>query len=255
MEVQELSNELQAVFGGSLHTVALYGSAASEAEVAGPGDLHVLVIVDALPLGTLTDAGRHVTAWIEGGHPAPLVLTLAEWRSSSDIFPMEYADILAQRRELFGRVPLDGLRVDPGELRLAVEREAMGKLLQLRRGCHRRRHGGSCARRTAGGESQHLPGDLPRHVARARNPSGGGSRRHRPRGGVPGRIRRDAVCAGARAQARHAATRRRRSGRSARRLPGVRWNSWWRTLTDWIRPPRAGRHDDVEPPSPAATRR
>jgi hypothetical protein len=134
MTASTLVDELRAVFGDGLRTVALYGSAASAEEAARPGDMHVLVIVDALPLDRLTDAGAHVTRWLEGGHPAPLVLTETEWRASADIFPMEYADILAQRQELHGRLPVDGIVVEPNELRVAVEREAMGKLLQLRRG-------------------------------------------------------------------------------------------------------------------------
>lgn len=129
-----LVKELLEVFGDGLRTVALYGSAASAADGARPADQHVLVIVDSLPLDRLTDAGAHVTKWLEAGHPAPLILTVAEWRSSSDIFPMEYADILAQRQELHGKLPADGIVVQPQELRVAVEREAMGKLLQLRRG-------------------------------------------------------------------------------------------------------------------------
>lgn len=134
MTATALVNELLEVFGEGLRTVALYGSAATTSEPVQPGDQHVLVIVDSLPLDRLTDAGAHVTKWLKEGHPPPLILTVAEWRSSSDIFPLEYADILAQRRELHGKLPVEGIVVDPRELRVAVEREAMGKLLQLRRG-------------------------------------------------------------------------------------------------------------------------
>lgn len=134
MTAATLVDELRAVFGNGLRTVALYGSAASAEEAARPGDMHVIVVVDALPLGRLTDAGAHVNKWLADGHPAPLLLTEAEWRSSSDIFPLEYADILAQRQELYGRLPVDGIVVEPHDLRVAVEHEAMGKLLQLRRG-------------------------------------------------------------------------------------------------------------------------
>lgn len=129
-----LVGELEAVFGAGLRAVALYGSAASAEEAVRPGDMHVLVIVDALPLERLTESGAHVNRWLAEGHPPPLMLTESEWRSSSDIFPMEYADILAQRHDLHGRLPVDGMTVDLHELRVAVEREAMGKLLQLRRG-------------------------------------------------------------------------------------------------------------------------
>ncbi len=46
---------------------------------------------------------------------------------------MEYADVLHRHEVLHGTLPLDGVQVAWGDLRLAVEREAMGKLLQLRR--------------------------------------------------------------------------------------------------------------------------
>jgi hypothetical protein len=71
-------------------------------------------------------------AWGEKGNPPPLTLTLAEWRASADIFPMEYADILERHRVLAGTAPFDGIAVDREHLRLQLEHEAMGKLLKLR---------------------------------------------------------------------------------------------------------------------------
>jgi hypothetical protein len=62
------------------------------------------------------------------------VLTAAEWRSSADVFPVEYADILSRHRVLHGALPTEGLTVATADLRLAVEREAVGALLQVRRG-------------------------------------------------------------------------------------------------------------------------
>jgi hypothetical protein len=73
-------------------------------------------------------------AWGEKGNPPPLTLTLAEWRGSADIFPMEYADILERHRVLYGTAPFDGISVDREHLRLQLEHEAMGKLLKLRQG-------------------------------------------------------------------------------------------------------------------------
>ena len=45
---------------------------------------------------------------------------------------MEYADILERHRVLFGDPPFNGIRVSPSDLRLQVEHQTMGKLLQLR---------------------------------------------------------------------------------------------------------------------------
>jgi hypothetical protein len=45
---------------------------------------------------------------------------------------MEYADILERHRVLFGDAPFEGISVSPSDLRLQVEQQTMGKLLQLR---------------------------------------------------------------------------------------------------------------------------
>ena len=67
------------------------------------------------------------------GNPPPLTLTTREWRRSSDIFSMEYADILERHKVLHGQLDMN-VTVDPEHLRLQLEHEAMGTLLQLRRG-------------------------------------------------------------------------------------------------------------------------
>ena len=48
-------------------------------------------------------------------------------------FAIEYADILSAHRVLHGALATDGVSVTRRDLRLQLEREAMGKLLQLRR--------------------------------------------------------------------------------------------------------------------------
>jgi hypothetical protein len=60
------------------------------------------------------------------------VFTEREWRGSSDVFPMEYADILDRNRILYGDTPFDGITVKSDDLRLQLENETMGKLLHLR---------------------------------------------------------------------------------------------------------------------------
>jgi hypothetical protein len=47
---------------------------------------------------------------------------------------MEYADILERNRVLHGAPPFDGISVDRADLRLQLEQQVMGKLLQLRQG-------------------------------------------------------------------------------------------------------------------------
>ena len=134
MTLEELVSQLGKAFGDELRAVVLYGSAAAGEHIAKRSDLNVLVLVRSLSLELLERESAIARAWAEAGHPPPLTLTEQEWRSSSDVFPMEYADILERNRVLYGENPFNGITVDHKDLRLQLEHEAMGKLLQLRQG-------------------------------------------------------------------------------------------------------------------------
>jgi len=134
MTLDELVVQLRLAYGDTLRAVVLYGSGASEDHIAKRSDYNVLVIADDLGSERLRAAAAVAGSWADAGNPPPLTLTTAEWRSSADIFPMEYADILERHRVLDGDFPLDGITVTRDHLRLEVEQQAMGKLLLLRRG-------------------------------------------------------------------------------------------------------------------------
>lgn len=139
MTLDEMVAQLRAAYGGGLHAVVLYGSAA-RAEGARPGGTapgrryDLLVIVERLGMDELRRVAPTARAWQEAGHPAPLTLTLREWRSSADVFPMEYSDVLDAHRVLHGALPTEGLVVRLGDLRRELEHQVLGKLLQLRAG-------------------------------------------------------------------------------------------------------------------------
>jgi len=132
MQLDELVRQLQLAYGGGLRSVVLFGSAVAGEHNPKKSDYNVLVIVDSLPLERLRAVAAVSKAWAEDGNPPPLTFTVREWKTSSDIFPMEYADILERHRVLYGDAPFDGIHVSPSDLRLQVEHQAMGKLLQLR---------------------------------------------------------------------------------------------------------------------------
>jgi len=134
MTLDDLVAQLTTAFGPGLRSVVLYGSAAAGEHIPSRSDYNVLVIADTLDVDTLRNAAAVARAWDEAGNPPPLTLTTQEWRSSADIFPMEYADILERHRVLYGTPPFDGVTVDTRDLRLQLEHQAMGKVLQLRRG-------------------------------------------------------------------------------------------------------------------------
>jgi hypothetical protein len=134
MTLDALVTQLGAVFGDELQSVVLYGSAAGGEHIPKHSDHNVLVIVRRLDGGHLRTLSATARAWAEAGNPPPLIFTAEEWRESSDVFPMEYADILDRHRVLHGSSPFDDIRVKPGDLRLQLEHEVRGKLLALRQG-------------------------------------------------------------------------------------------------------------------------
>jgi predicted nucleotidyltransferase len=133
MTLDEFTAQLRSSLGADLRLVAVYGSAAAGEHHAGKSDTNVLVVVNSLSTERLAAVSASVAAWIDGGNTAPLMLTSDEWRGSADIFAMEFADILERHRIVFGAFPSE-VRVDPANLRLQLEREAMVAVLQLRRG-------------------------------------------------------------------------------------------------------------------------
>ncbi len=132
MTLEELVRQLALVHGAGLHCVALYGSAARGEKVSPRANLNVLVLVEAIDMEHLKAEAAVARAWSGAGNPPPLTLTLAEWRGSADIFPIEYADILAHHKVLHGSLPPGRPEVRRHELRLQLEHEARSKLLRLR---------------------------------------------------------------------------------------------------------------------------
>jgi len=135
MTLDELVTQLRAAYGARLSSVVLYGSAAGGEHIPNRSDYNVLVLLDSLDNAqSFVAASAVARAWREAGNPPPMTMTLEEWRRSADIFPMEYADILERNRVLHGAPPFDGISVDRADLRLQLEQQVMGKLLQLRQG-------------------------------------------------------------------------------------------------------------------------
>ena len=133
MTLDGLVAQLTLAFGSDLVAVVVYGSAARGDHDPARAETNVLVVVQRITMETLAREAAIAQSWAEAGHPAPVTMTAAEWKGSADIFPIEYADLLEAHRVVHGALPLDGVRVDPRDLRLQLEHETMGKLFRLRR--------------------------------------------------------------------------------------------------------------------------
>lgn len=134
MTLEQFTEALRSAWGSALQAVVLYGSQAAPGATLTGSDYNTLLIVSSARADDLVRAADTVAAWREAGHPPPMTMTAAEWHGSADVFPIEYADILARHRVLFGTFETAGVQVAPAHLRHQLEFEARGKVLQLRAG-------------------------------------------------------------------------------------------------------------------------
>ena len=132
MKLDELVTQLRDAYGTDLRAVLLYGSAVAGEHFKKRSDYNVAVIIDTFSLDRIREASAVARAWRDDGNPTPMTFTTHEWRTSADVFPMEYADILERHQVLYGEAPFDGITVTRADLRLQTEREALGIVLRLR---------------------------------------------------------------------------------------------------------------------------
>jgi hypothetical protein len=85
-----------------------------------------------LGLSELDALSRTAAQWSAKGNPPPLLFTLDQLRRSADVFPIELLDMQDGHRILAGEDVLNEIKVDRENLRLQIEHELKGKLIQLR---------------------------------------------------------------------------------------------------------------------------
>ncbi|MGH7724629.1 MAG: hypothetical protein ACREOU_04300 [Candidatus Eiseniibacteriota bacterium] len=114
----------------------VYGSALREGFDPHVSDVNVLLVVDELPFDRLErlahvlgELGTHPK---NGFHLAPLLLTERQIRASSDVFPMDFTDLLERRALVSGEDVLANLEVRFTHLRHQCEYELQSKLVGLR---------------------------------------------------------------------------------------------------------------------------
>jgi hypothetical protein len=130
--IERFAADVARVLGDRLVALLLYGSWARGTHVPGRSDVNTLLICDAVDQALLAALAPAMRDWTRAGHPAPLIFTEQEWRTSADAFPIEYADMRDASRLLAGRDPWPGVEVNRDHLRRQLEHELMGKLVRLR---------------------------------------------------------------------------------------------------------------------------
>ena len=131
-KLTQLVEKTRAALGDRLVSVILYGSGASGEHHAKFSDLNVLCVLSRITAQELADAEPVVKWWGGEGNPSPLLLSSEEVRSSTDVFAIEFHDMLEQRRVLFGEDVIAGLQIERTFYRAQVEHDLLSKLLRLR---------------------------------------------------------------------------------------------------------------------------
>jgi hypothetical protein len=126
-----LTSKARETYGERLVSLVLYGSAAA-GDHTQFSDLNVLAVLDRVAPAELRISEPLFRWWRKQGNPAPLLLSEQEVRSSTDAFAIEFHDILASRRILFGPDLFADLPLDDSFYRAQVEHELRAKLLRLR---------------------------------------------------------------------------------------------------------------------------
>jgi hypothetical protein len=132
LTVQQFAARVSEVLGQHLVSLVLYGSTARGTAVPQRSDVNTLLICDTADDALFGALAPVVRDWRRAGHPAPLIFTAAEWRTSADAFAIEYEDMRQHHQVLAGRDPWPGISVERGHVRRQLESELMGKLIRLR---------------------------------------------------------------------------------------------------------------------------
>jgi hypothetical protein len=119
---------------GAGYSAVLYGSASRGDYIPGRSDVNLMLVLDEVSTPTLRALGRAFAIWRKSTPEPPLLISRTEWTRATDAFPIEITDMRLSYQVLRGADPLQGVQVDTGDLRKALEREFRGKLLRLRQG-------------------------------------------------------------------------------------------------------------------------
>lgn len=126
-------DDLRATHGGNLASVILYGSAAKGDFVPKSSDYNVLIALHKIRPKDLRNAHASIREWHKLGHPVPVYFTVSELKNAADVFPIEFHEMEAARKVLYGTDVLENVEISDDFLRHQVEYELRSKLILLRR--------------------------------------------------------------------------------------------------------------------------
>jgi hypothetical protein len=126
--VDQFARDLEGVFGPRLESLVVYRGN------QGDGSVHSCALVHGLGFRDLAALLPFTESWHRHGVAVPLLLSSEELTRTVDVFPLEYAAIIADYRVMHGSDPFAGLSIAADDVRRAVEALAKSHLIHLREG-------------------------------------------------------------------------------------------------------------------------
>lgn len=131
-KIQDALALWQRIWGDSVKSAYLYGSAARGDHDSRSSDINLLLVLDSGDTSRWPDAADTIKRKARKGFATPLVLSENYIHSSLDVYPMEFLDMKLFHRTLVGEDIFDSVTLQVPDLRLHAEREVKGKWVQLR---------------------------------------------------------------------------------------------------------------------------
>ncbi len=126
-------DDLKTTHGRNLASVILYGSAAAGDFIPQQSNYNLLIALHRITPADLRNAHASVREWHRLGHPVPVYFTVSELAEAADVFPIEFHQMEAARKVLYGKDVLENVSISDSNLRHQTEYELRSKLVQLRR--------------------------------------------------------------------------------------------------------------------------
>src|SRR5262245_53258839 len=94
-----LSRDLGGIFRGRLLSIVVYGG---QVDGNATAPLQALALVSSLTAPDLAACAHLSAEWARGGIGTPLILPDAEFRTSLDVFPLEFGEIVRAHTLVYG---------------------------------------------------------------------------------------------------------------------------------------------------------
>jgi hypothetical protein len=131
-KIKEFVEKMRAAAGANLESVILYGSAASGDYSPAFSNVNLFCVLRDTSYSKLRSLAPVVQWWDRQKQPPPLFMTWEELGRSTDVFTIEFVDMVQHHRVLWGADVIDKLQVPMRLHRLQVEYELREKLILLR---------------------------------------------------------------------------------------------------------------------------